>query len=182
MRPSWSIIGILTLATHPTAAQVPSVRVDSIRGRLEVVLPALPLSKSGCRYSGNVSAETGRLYAWTVSAAFPDPRYPENHIFELAVHFFLPDTIELTEARFDSIAAIRPIQVAELRGEPPAPRTYHRLDHASLHRGGGRLTLLIQGRSAVNALLNIGAQRVAVSWCEGSQKPRTVRVVPLERH
>jgi hypothetical protein len=180
VRPSWLITAILVLVPHSAAAQVPSVRVDSTRGQLEVVFPAFPLSNSGCRYSGNVSAETGRLYSWTVSAPFPDSRYPKNHIFELWFHFFFPDTVELTEARFDSIVALNPPRVAELYGEPPSPRIYHHLDQFSLYRDNGRLTLLIQGPQPVNALLGTGATKVGLSWCEGSRNPQTFRVVQLD--
>jgi hypothetical protein len=181
VRPGWLIVVTLQLATHPAGAQLPLLRVDSTRGRLEVVFPALPLSTSGCRYSGNVSAETGRLYSWRVSAAFPDSRYPMNHIFALWFHFFFPDTVELTETRFDSVVAVNRPRVAELYGEPPSARTYHHLNHSSVRRDSGRLTLLIKGREAVDALLQTGAVSVGLSWCEGSQSPPTFRVVRLER-
>jgi hypothetical protein len=182
VRPSWLVIVILTLATHTAAAQVPSVRVDSARGRLEVVFPALPLSRSGCRYTGNLSAETGRLYSWTLGIPFPDSRYPNNHIFEFRLDFFLPDTIELTQPRFDSIVAANPPTVAELYGEPPGVHSLRHPAQSSVHRGNGRLTLRIQGREAVNALLETGAERVGLRWCQGSEKPDTFRAVPLQRH
>ena len=182
MRATWFVFGILALTTSPAAAQAPSVHVDSIKGRLEVVFPAMPLSKSGCRYSGNVSAETGRLYSWMASAAFPDSRYPDNHLFNLWFHFFFPDTLELTETRFDSIVAATPIQVAEPRGEPPIFGTVYRLDHSSVQRGNGRLVILVQGRQAVDALLRTGTRRVGLRWCEGNDRPEMFRAVPLERY
>ena len=178
MSRTWVVFGILTLTTGRAVAQVPSVHVDSIRGQLKVVFPAVPLTHTGCRYA---TAETGRAYSWTASAAFPDSRYPRNHIFELRFHFFFPDTIELTEARFDSIAAVIPIWVAELRGEPPIGREPYRLDHYSVQRDSSRLTLLIQGRQAVDGLLQTGTRHVVISWCKGSQRLLMVRAVPLER-
>jgi hypothetical protein len=182
VRPTWFVFGIFTVATRPAAAQVPTAHVDSMKGRLEVVFPALPLSKRSCRYSGNVSPETGRLYSWGASAAFPDSRYPNNHLFNLWFHFFFPDTLELTEARFDSIVAVTPVRVAELRGEPPMFGTPYRLDHSSVQRGNGRLVLLVQGRQAVDALLRTGTRRVGLRWCEGNDRPEMFRAVPLERY
>jgi hypothetical protein len=182
MRPTWFVFGILTLTIRPAEAQVPAVRVDSIKGRLELVFPVLPLGKSGCRYSGNVSAETGRVYSWEASTVFPDSRYPNNHIFSLEFYFFFPDTLELSETRFDSIVAATPIQVAEVRGEPPIFGTSYRLDHSSVRRDKRHLTLLIQGRQAVDALLRTGTRTVGLSWCEGSQSPVIFRAVPLQRH
>jgi hypothetical protein len=181
VHPTWFVFGILTFTTRLAEAQVPAVHVESIKGRLEVVFPAIPLGKSGCRYSGNVSAETGRAYSWRASAAFPDSRYPNNHIFSLGFYFFFPDTLELTQTRFDSIVAATPIRVAELRGEPPMFGTSYRLDHSSVHRGKRHLTLLIQGRQAVDALLRTGTRSVGLSWCEGSQRLELFRPVPLER-
>jgi hypothetical protein len=51
-----------------------------------------------------------------------------------------------------------------------------------VHRGKRHLTLLIQGRQAVDALLRTGTRSVGLSWCEGSQRPEIFRPVPLERH
>jgi hypothetical protein len=181
VRPTWIVLGILALTARAAGAQAPSVHVDSIKARLEVVFPAVPLSKSGCRYSGNLSTETGRLYSWMASAAFPDSRYPDNHLFNLSFHFFFPDTLELTEARFDSIVAATPIQVAEPRGEPPIFGIVHHLDYSRVQRGNGILTLVVQGRQAVDALLRTRTRHVGLRWCEGNDTPEKFRAVPLER-
>jgi hypothetical protein len=175
---TWILLGMFPLAIKAAAAQVPSAHVDSIKGEVKVVFPAMPLSESGCRYS---TAESGRVYSWTASAPLPNSSYPNNDIFQLWFHFFLPDTIELTEARFDSIVAVSPIRVAELRGEPPTPREPYGLDKSSVLRSTGQLTMLIQGRAAVDALLQTGARTLRLSWCEGPQKPYGFRAVQLER-
>jgi hypothetical protein len=182
LRSSWIIIAAgLTIAIRPGAAQVPSVRVDSSRARLEVTFPVLPLAESGCRFVAHVPGVTGRSYEWRAWANFREPRYPENHFFQLAFEFHFPDEIALTEARFDSIVAVTPIRVAELHGEPPIFGPDFPLDQASLHRGLDRLTLLVQGREAVDALLRTRADSLAVSWCERNQWPPTIRVVRLDR-
>jgi hypothetical protein len=160
---------------------MPSVRVDSSSAQLEVTFPALPLSQSGCSFVSNVSGATGRSYSWRAWASYRYPRYPINHFFELEFEFHFPDEIELTESHFDSIAAVKPIQVAELHGEPPMFGPTFPLEQASLQRGSGRFRVSVQGRQAVDAFLRTKVDSVVVSWCERNQWPPTIRVVPLER-
>jgi hypothetical protein len=50
-----------------------------------------------------------------------------------------------------------------------------------VQRDSSRLTLLIQGRQAVDGLLQTGTRHVVISWCKGSQRLLMVRAVPLER-
>ena len=179
MNRTWILLGMFALVARVGAAQVPSARVDSSQGELTVVFPALPLSESGCQYS---TADSGRVYSWTASAPFPNSSYPSNRLVQLGFHFFLPDTIELTEARFDSIAAVTPIRVAELGGEPPTRRDPYPLDRSSVLRSTGSVTMLIRGRTAVDALLQTGARTLGFSWCEGREKSYGFRSVQLERH
>jgi hypothetical protein len=155
--------------------------VDSTSAQLEVVFPAVPLAESGCRFVSNVPGSVGREYSWKVVGYFPDAGYPWNHMFNLTFKFFLPDQIKLTEAHFDSIAAVRPISVAELRGEPPHGLPIP-LDQASVHRGSDRLTLLVKSRQAVDVLLRTGAVSMAVFWCQQNRWPPTIRVVRLQRY
>jgi hypothetical protein len=183
LSPSWLIIAVIpTLVTGRSAAQVPSVRVDSSSAQLEVTFPTLPLSQSGCRFVANVPGATGRSYSWRVWASYRYPQYPINHFFRLEFEFHFPDDIELTEARFDSIAAEKPIKVSELHGEPPMFGTDYPLDQASLDRDSASVRVFIQGREAVDALLRTRVDSVAVSWCERNSWPPTIRVVRLERH
>jgi hypothetical protein len=180
--PAWLVIGFsLLLAFRSAVAQAPSVRLDSTGAQLEIVFPALPLTESGCRFVSNVPGMTGREYSWQVVGYFPDAGYPWNHMFELRFEFFFPDQIELTEARFDSIAAVTRIKVSELRGEPPHG-VLMPLNQASVHRGKAHLKLSVQSRPAVDALLRMGKDSVAVFWCERNQWPPTIRLTRLERY
>jgi hypothetical protein len=178
---AWLVIGFSSLlALRSAVAQAPSVRVDSATAQLEIVFPALPLTQSGCRFVSNVPGTTGRKYSWKVVGYFPDAWYPQNHMFELRFEFFFPDQIELTEARFDSIAAVTRIKVSELRGEPPHG-VLMPLDQASVHRAKAYLKLSVQSRPAVDALLRTGRDSVAVFWCERNGWPPTIRLTKLER-
>jgi hypothetical protein len=171
--------GLLLWITDPAAAQVASVQVDSSAGALEAIFPALPLSRNGCKYT----AEAERLYEWSVSTTFTDSRYPNNHVFSLRFAFFWPDSLELSPLRFDSIAAANPVQVAELRGEPPmiGPGKLYRPDRARAERKNGVVTLSVSGHEAVDALLRTEASRVGLSWCEGPDQPSKFLAVPLKR-
>ena len=173
------VLAMFALAIRAAAAQAPSADVDSSKGELKVVFPVMALSQSGCGYS---TADSGRVYSWTASAPFPNASYPNGDIFQLGFHFFLPDTIELTEARFDSIVAVTPIRVADLRGQPPIAGDPYPLDRSSLLRSPNGLTMIIQGRAAVDALLQTGARTLRLAWCEGPQKSYGFRAAPLERH
>ena len=170
----------LLLICRSAAAQAPSVRLDSTSARLQVVFPGMPLSASDCRFVSNEPDLIGREYSWKIVGYFPDAGYPWNHIFELAFDFVFPDQIELTAARFDSIAAVTPVKASELRGEPPHGMLMP-LERASVQRGATRLTISIQSRPAVDALLRTGKDSVAVFWCERNQWPPTIRMVRLEK-
>lgn len=173
------VLAMFPLAIRAAAAQAPSAHVDSIKGELKVIFPAIALSQSGCGYS---TADSGRVYSWTASAPFPNASYPNSDMFQLGFHFFLPDSIELTEARFDSIVAVTPIRVGEVRGEPPIAGNPYPLDKSSLLRSAAGLTMVVQGRAAVDALLQTGARTLRLSWCAGPQKSYGFRAVPLERN
>jgi hypothetical protein len=179
--PLWLIVWLtFSLAHRSAVAQVPSVRLDSTSAHLEVVFPTLPLAESGCRFVSNVPGATGRSYSWKVVGYFPDAAYPWNHMVELAFEFFFPDELKLTEARFDSIVSVKPIEVAEVRGEPPRGPPIS-LDRASVYRDSARFTIVVQSRQAVDAFLRTGADSVAVFWCERNRWPPTIRRIRLER-
>jgi hypothetical protein len=181
LRLSWIIIGgSLSIALRSAAAQIPSVRVDSSSAQIEVTFPALPLGQSGCRFVSNVPGVIGRSYSWRVWASFRYPEHPINHLFRLEFEFHFPDEVELTEYRFDSIAAANPVEVAELYGEPPIFGPSFPLEQVKLQRRSGRFIVAGRGRQAVDALLRTKVDSLAVSWCERNQWPPAIRVVPLD--
>jgi hypothetical protein len=77
----------------------------------------------------------------------------------------MPDVyVPTTVADLDHVrdVAANPPTVAELYGEHPGVHSLRHSAQSSVHRGNGRLTLRIQGREAVNALLETRAERVGL--------------------
>ena len=151
------------------------------RAKLEIVFPTLPIDRVGC------AADSGRrLYYWIASANYAGAGYPSNHFQQVRAWFYLPQSIAVGTAQFDSAIARQQIIVDEAGGEPPMRIGVVSIDGGLLTTqivNGGRdlrARIIVAGRKAAQSMVATRDSVVSLAWCD-SAKPYQFMIAPFQR-
>jgi hypothetical protein len=144
-----------------------SVRVTD--RRLEVVFPAIPLSKVGCGEIPAYIRPPVRQYSWSIQNQFSDSRVNNAHLMWINIGFQLPASTPLTRARIDSAFAAQRPTVHEGRGEPPFNIAEFRPARTVVWWDSTGVRVVIDDTVAVREFLRPGRDSVYLSWCQRDQ-------------